>query len=131
MLSQLGTFRHRAKYAATAPEGTATRSAAVAPTATKVSGTQEARVTLVEWAINPSPLNVSAGKVRITVANTGNSMHNLTILNDSGVVGATPNFRPSDGPKVLEVELPAGTYQMLCSLPGHAQAGQRGTIVVK
>ena len=58
-------------------------------------------------------------------------MHNLTILNDSGVVGATASFRPSDGPKVLEVDLPPGTYQMICSLPGHAQAGQRGTIVVK
>ncbi len=90
------------------------------------------QATLREWAIDLSQSEVPAGTVTFTVNNTGTMGHNLTVLDGSGaIIGATPTFQPSDSPQTLEVTLQAGTYTLICSLPGHAQRGQRATLVVK
>ena len=45
------------------------------------------------------------------------------------VLGATPPF--SGGTKTLSLNLPAGTYTFYCSVPGHEQAGMKGTLTVR
>jgi uncharacterized cupredoxin-like copper-binding protein len=92
---------------------------------------QEVQLTIKEWQITPSNVDVKAGKVRFIVTNAGTMSHNITITLNGDVVGATPTFAPSEGPKMFEVDLTAGTYNMMCSLPGHAARGQTGTITVK
>jgi hypothetical protein len=92
----------------------------------------EVQATLREWAIDLSLHEVPAGKVRFTVTNQGQFTHNLTIISPSGEeVAATRNFSASDGPQTLEVDLQAGTYTIICSLPGHAARGQRTELTVK
>ncbi|MDQ6692936.1 MAG: cupredoxin domain-containing protein, partial [Chloroflexota bacterium] len=127
LLSQLGTFRYQAKYAASRPTPVST----ILPAPTLQAATEQAvTVTLREWAIDISG-PIKAGKVNITVTNTGGMAHNLTIANSSGAIARTSNFRSSDGPQTLIVDLTSGTYTFYCSLPGHAQRGQTTQIVVK
>jgi uncharacterized cupredoxin-like copper-binding protein len=90
----------------------------------------DVQATLIEWSIKLSQSEVPAGKVVFTVTNQGTMMHNLTVEDDSGVIGRTHNFGPSDGPQTLALDLTPGTYTVICSLPGHAQRGQRATLVV-
>lgn len=93
---------------------------------------QEIKLTIKEWAIEPANVEVKPGKVRFIVTNTGQFSHNVTILGGGGVLGATPTFASSESPKIIEIDdIQAGTYDMLCSLPGHASQGQKGTITVK
>jgi uncharacterized cupredoxin-like copper-binding protein len=113
------------------PDATAT-TAIVQATPTQGSGTEtELQATLREWAIDLSQSEVPAGKVKITVTNQGQMMHNLTIQDSTGTVAQTPNFSSRQGSQTLEVELQPGTYRLLCSLPGHAQRGQITQLVVK
>ena len=92
---------------------------------------QEVKLNIKEWKIEPASVELKPGKVRITVTNTGTLSHNVTILLDGDVMGATPTFAPGESPMVIELDMAAGAYDMLCSLPGHASQGQRGTITVK
>jgi uncharacterized cupredoxin-like copper-binding protein len=56
--------------------------------------------------------------------------HDVTIANAAGtVLGHTPIF--TGGTKVLSLTLPAGTYTFYCSVPGHEQAGMKGTLTVR
>ena len=114
--------------ATTAPPPTAQ---ATNTTAAASGDVQEVQLSIKEWQITPNNIEVKAGKVRFIVTNAGTMSHNITILQNGDVIGATPTFAPSEGPKTIEVELKAGTYNMMCSLPGHAARGQTGTITVK
>jgi uncharacterized cupredoxin-like copper-binding protein len=104
---------------------------AASDTPTSAAAETDVQATLIEWSIKLSQSEVPAGKVVFTVTNQGSMMHNLTVEDDSGVVGRTHNFSPSDGPQTLALDLKPGTYTLICSLPGHAQRGQRATLVVK
>jgi plastocyanin len=93
---------------------------------------QEVKLTIKEWKIEPATVEIKPGPVRFIVTNTGQFSHNITILAGGQVLGATPTFASSESPKEIYIEdMQAGTYDMLCSLPGHASQGQRGTITVK
>lgn len=115
------------------PEATSAPDATSEPAAT--TGTsdevQEIQLTIKEWKIEPASVEIKPGKVRFIVTNTGQFSHNVTILQGSDVMGATPTFASSESPMTIELEMTAGEYDMLCSLPGHASQGQRGTITVK
>jgi plastocyanin len=75
-------------------------------------------------------LSASAGKVTIDFTNKAALGHNVTIASSAGAVaGATPTF--SGGSKTLTVNLKPGKYTFFCSVPGHEQAGMKGTLVVK
>lgn len=91
----------------------------------------EIQATLREWALDLSQTEVPAGTVRFVVTNAGQFAHNLTVTDDSGNLAQTPTFGSAEGPQVVEVELAPGTYEIICSLPGHANRGQRAQLVVK
>jgi len=109
--------------------------AAAAPTpadgAGPSSGGTDVQATLKEWAIELSQAEVPAGTVRFTVTNAGTMPHNLTVTQNGSTLGATSTFGPAAGPQTLEVTLQPGTYTLICSLPGHAQRGQKIDLVVK
>jgi plastocyanin len=75
-------------------------------------------------------LTAASSKVSIDFTNKSPIDHNVTISNSANhVVGATPTF--SGATKTLTLNLPPGTYTFYCSVPGHEQAGMKGTLVVK
>jgi plastocyanin len=73
-------------------------------------------------------LSAKAGNVTIAFANASPVEHNVTIVQGSKVLGATPTF--VGGAKSLRVQLAPGKYTFYCSVPGHRQAGMEGTLTV-
>lgn len=111
--------------------------ATTAPAATDNTGSdsataQEVKISLTEWAITPSNVEVNAGRVKFIVTNEGQFTHNVDFLIEgAGEAGKTKDFKSSENPQTLELDLKPGTYNMICSITGHADRGMKGTLVVK
>jgi plastocyanin len=71
-------------------------------------------------------LEAPAGKVTLTLTNPSPLPHNISI---EGV--ATGKQVVNGGKSTVTAELKAGSYTFLCTLSGHAQAGMKGTLVVR
>ena len=93
---------------------------------------QEVKIVMKDFLFEPNQVEVNAGKVRFMVSNEGNQPHNVAFrIEGQDVMARTETFRKGEGPVTLEVDLTPGTYQMICEVPGHIQAGMVGTLVVK
>jgi uncharacterized cupredoxin-like copper-binding protein len=123
---------------APAAEATATTAAPAAaePTATPAStgsgGTAAGgpiAVTLKEWSIEPKSIQAPAGHQTFKVTNEGKFKHNFSIIVNGQEV-KTANI-DSGATAMLEADIPAGTYDTLCDIPGHKQQGMAGTLEVK
>jgi len=82
-------------------------------------------VSLSEWAIEPMDLTVAAGIVTFNITNTGTIDHDFAIEGVTKIELITPGDT-----KALEVMLEPGTYNLLCDLSGHKEAGMTGTLTV-
>lgn len=116
---------------ATAPANTDTAATPDTGAGTSSGSGTAVTATLREWAIDLSQAEVPAGKVTFTVTNQGQMPHNLTVTQNGATVGATSTFGSAAGAQTLAVDLKPGTYTLICSLPGHAQRGQKIDLVVK
>ena len=84
-------------------------------------------VTLAEFTITPSTINVAEGEVTLEVTNGGTMVHNLQVV-ELDVI--TPDLQPG-GTATLELgELSPGSYTVVCTIPGHEASGMSGTLVV-
>ena len=102
-------------------------SAAPAPASSSaaVGGTLE--VEAFDLGFKPTETTVdAAGRYTVTLKNTGQMAHDITFP-DGKTTG------PVDGAKSasVEVDVPAAGLSFICSIPGHAAAGMKGTIAVK
>ncbi len=82
------------------------------------------KVSEVEFAL--SPTTISGGDV-ITVSNDGKVVHNLAI---KGTDLITDDLQPGDATSLDVSGLADGSYEMYCKIPGHRDAGMRGTLTV-
>ena len=85
-----------------------------------------AHVELTEFAIDPATVTVAVGG-EVEVTNAGTSEHNYAI---EGEDIRTPNLGTGESATLAVGGLPAGEYEVLCELPGHADAGMRGTLTI-
>jgi plastocyanin len=94
--------------------------------ATGATGATGVTVVATEFAFDPSELSIAADTaVEIVLDNQGVVEHDLTVdeLDLEIYVAA--------GETVTEtVTVPAGTYEMYCSIPGHRASGMEGTLTV-
>lgn len=96
---------------------------------TSAAGTEGAQIVEVELGdlfIKPVQLQAESGSVRFQVTNNGQTEHNFAIE----TLGRTEMIPPGD---VATLEVPStepGTYNFLCEVPGHADSGMKGTLVV-
>jgi uncharacterized cupredoxin-like copper-binding protein len=100
--------------------------------------------------LHPSATTVAAGRVSFTVSNAGPSPHEFVIVqgdptgtkgDEAGRVSEAAHIGGPEGPEIgninsghtksLTVNLPPGTYTIMCNLPGHYMAGMHSTIVVR
>jgi plastocyanin len=94
-----------------------------------------------DWSFDTKRLTAKAGKVTIELHNASGLGHNVRVhtgkccfkpgfkdLGGTEVVGATDSDKRNTVRATLQLE--PGTYTFLCSIPGHFQAGQHGTLVV-
>jgi uncharacterized cupredoxin-like copper-binding protein len=90
-------------------------------------GADEILVIATEFAFEPDELRLVSGEtVNLRLENRGDAFHDLTIGDVGFTLVADPN-RHSTGS--LRVDRP-GRYEFICSVPGHAQAGMVGTLIV-
>lgn len=105
-------------------------------------------VALVEFAINPAQDTVDAGTVTFSVSNDGATPHNLRVVKTD----LAPDALPKDGVLVDEgqvdvvvstadlpggateeqsVDLAAGSYVLVCNIPGHYDLGMLTAFTVE
>ncbi len=82
-----------------------------------------------EFKFTPSTDTISKG-TKITFKNDGHVPHDLKLSQGAKVLAGTKLIQPGQTAS-FTVNLPPGTYTMFCSVPGHEQAGMKGTITVK
>ena len=93
-----------------------------------IDGAAEITVTLNDFTISPSPVVVTAGQAtNITVTNTGAAPHDFVVPDLDIHIAAAPGETVTAGVAAQ----PAGTYDTLCTVPGHASLGMVGTFVVE
>ena len=81
-----------------------------------------------EFHIILAPKTLPAGTYTFVVKNTGKIQHDLAV--QGGAVNAkTPLLNPGQTAK-LTVKLPAGTYALFCTVPGHRAAGMLAKLTV-
>jgi uncharacterized cupredoxin-like copper-binding protein len=84
-------------------------------------------VAMFEYGFTLAPTAIPSGNVTFVITNTGTVIHNFDI---QGVTGGDSAFINPGASASITVNLQAGhTYQYLCDVPGHADAGMRGTFV--
>jgi aldose sugar dehydrogenase len=128
-----GIYRIRQPGANVLPAVVAARDAPATPTPeTLPAGTRpedrDVNVTLSEWKTQPSRTTVPAGTIRILAENVGATQHALRIVGGDIDV-STEAYGPAQS-RTLQIALSAGTYQVLCPIPGHAEQGMRTTLTV-
>ena len=101
-----------------------------APSAAAPSAATQAIAVLVkDFTLDPLDVAV-AGTVSLAVTNAGPTVHNVVIRDDAGaVLGTTADLKTGES-ETLTVEIPAGSYILFCSLPGHESLGIKGTLTV-
>ncbi len=87
------------------------------------------RVSMTDFAFDPSPivLERSAG-ARIEVLNDGTERHDLLI---SKLGKGTPDLAPGQSMVLDLSSQPAGTYRVVCDLPGHTEAGMVTELILR
>jgi uncharacterized cupredoxin-like copper-binding protein len=109
--------------------GATTSGSAGATGSTGPGGAKTREVKMREFEFDPSAVVAKRGS-SIKVVNDGNVVHNLKVRRDGEELGGTDTFGPGDE-KTLDVDFPAGRYEMYCSVPGHEQSGMKGDFTVK
>ncbi len=97
--------------------------------ATPVDGVAETSapsVTLDEFTIQPTPLEVAQGG-KVTVTNEGTTVHDLAV---EGEDASTPQMNPGDEVVLDLAGLAAGSYTVFCQLPGHRDSGMESDLTV-
>jgi uncharacterized cupredoxin-like copper-binding protein len=92
---------------------------------TPPAGAATVNVTATEYNFKLSKASVTHGKVVFLVANKGKLAHDFSIN------GTTSALVSPGKSTTLTVTLDAGKMVYLCTVPGHAGAGMKGTLTVK
>lgn len=90
---------------------------------------QEITVTGSEFAFTPSTITVKKGQsVKITFKNTGAYPHNFTLA-DLNV--QTKTIQPGEQDTITFTPVKTGSFAYICTVPGHADKGMKGTLIVQ
>jgi plastocyanin len=80
-------------------------------------------------AFDKTELSAKPGKVTIDFDNPSAIPHNVVIEEDGKELAGTPEI--TEAKESVSVDLEAGSYTFLCTVPGHAEAGMEGTLLVR
>lgn len=90
-----------------------------------VSGSNEIVVEGFDLGFSPATIEVAAaGSYDVTLNNTGQIAHDITF------VGSTPIIAEAGEAATGPVTIPEGGLEFICSIPGHEDAGMKGTVRV-
>jgi plastocyanin len=80
-------------------------------------------------AFDTTSLESKPGKVTIDFSNPSSLEHDVAIEQNGKQIAVSQTI--AQGSTSVSAELEPGTYTFLCTVPGHAEAGMEGTLVVK
>ncbi len=109
-----------------------------APAAGGGGATGDATVSATEFAFDPADVALTAGsEVSVTLDNAGAVEHNWTVLSEEIaaesefsedlVLAAVDNTAAGESTSA-SFTLEPGEYQVICTIPGHFDAGMQGTV---
>ncbi len=102
-----------------------TQSASPSPS---ISATQ-VTVSGTEFAFTPSTITVKVGQpVQITFKNNGTYPHNLTLAD---LQAGTKTIQPGAQDTITFTPTKTGSFTYVCTVPGHADRGMKGTLIVQ
>ena len=85
-----------------------------------------------EFAYSPNAFNASVGQpITFKITNKGTVDHTFVILGLDGKEAAKTNVKAGATETLQYTPTAAGTYPIVCDLPGHKEAGMQGTLTVK
>jgi plastocyanin len=87
-------------------------------------------VSLTEFALAPSALELSSGSYLFEGVNDGSLPHGLVIEGQGTRAGTDDISYPPGTSQSFSIDLAPGTYDVYCPVPGHKEAGMSGTITV-
>ena len=73
-------------------------------------------------------LHARAGKIKLVFTNRSTTRHNVVIESGERELGGTKTIGKRQA--IAFVSLEKGTYNFYCSVPGHEDAGMKGTLIV-
>ena len=86
------------------------------------------------YALDANEATLAAGSIRFNIYNYDQDPHTFAVADSNGqqISSTVPVPAGHTGtPVTLTVNLPPGTYVLFCTLPQHAAAGMKTTIVVR
>lgn len=89
-------------------------------------GSNEVHVTLGDLFIEPATLAAKPGSITFQIHNEGGTDHNFVV---SGL-GASEMIAAGDSATLILDDVEPGTYEVICAVPGHADAGMKSTLTV-
>ena len=90
------------------------------------------KVSMTEFAFSPKDLSAPAGKVVFYLENAGQTSHDMVVFDSSQKQVAKSDVVQAGNNLVFTIDnLAAGSYAIVCDLPGHREAGMVGTLTVK
>ena len=101
--------------------------AASSPSAGQIAGTP---IRVLDFTLQPMALALAASTVSLAVTNDGPTVHNVTIRDSSGsLVAGTADLREGES-ETITTQIAPGTYDLICTLPGHESLGIKGSLTV-
>jgi plastocyanin len=85
-------------------------------------------MTGVDFAFQPSTVNVASTSVTFNFTSEGQFPHNIAIDGRDGTIFPN-NLNPGQS-ATATIDLPPGTYTFYCPVPGHRERGMEGTLTV-
>jgi uncharacterized cupredoxin-like copper-binding protein len=85
-------------------------------------------VSMVEMAFEPDPIEAEAGTAVLRVVNDGAVEHSLVV---QGAGKGTPDLEPGQEMTLDLKGLEAGSYRVICDIPGHLEAGMETTLILE
>jgi plastocyanin len=99
------------------------------PAAKGPGGTLQLAASASDLAFDTTSLASKPGEVTIDFDNPAALEHNVAIEQGGKEIAVSETL--TEGKTSVSADLVAGTYTFLCTVPGHAEAGMEGTLVVK
>jgi uncharacterized cupredoxin-like copper-binding protein len=136
-----GSDKKESKDAATSAPATAaaaaTTAATSAPAAAATSaaapaGPQTMELKAGDFFYDPGTVSVKTGAIQITMNNGGERPHTLNVRKQGGgpELAKLPQVQPGKSGTLDFTITEPGTYELFCTLPGHADRGQKATLTV-
>ncbi len=116
--------------AAPSDSASAAPSAATTPSESTAPAGDAIEVSVLDFMLEPSSLEVTGSTVTFNVMNDGPTPHNFTVRDAGGEVLMATEDLSVGGTETITGELEPGEYTIFCSLPGHESLGMTGTLTV-